>query len=169
MHNPIIAQKKVKLKKDGTPSRQGEGGGKPPAFASAEELQIAVDAYFREKSQTKMPVHHAGLAVHLGVLIETMDQWQNGERGEQIAQAIKSAKQRIHAYWLDLLGKGANSVAGAIFYLKNVFAYKDKQDIDMTSGGEHIQGFRYVVPTLKSPIETGAESMRELTASEVVV
>lgn len=52
------------------------------------------------------------------------------------SNAIKKIDGQIENMWVQNLTK--NNVAGTIFYLKNAFGYRDRQELDHTSGGKSI-------------------------------
>lgn len=69
----------------------------------------------------------ADLALRLGLSRQALMEYKNGDRGDEIGDAIKEARSKVGAYNERQLHKGKN-VAGAIFNLKVNFAYKEEID-----------------------------------------
>lgn len=134
--------------------------GRPLKFASVEELEQKIAAYFDSCSeevwveiedeegnstwnpildrhgaikvrQTK-PYTVAGLASFLGCDRRTLINY--GER-EEFFPTIKAAKVKIEAYVEELLLSGVPA-AGPIFNLKNNYDWNDKQDVSL-NGSMH--------------------------------
>ena len=110
------------------------GAGRPPAFESAEELQVLVDSYFEslkiyndagDHVESK-PALITGIALHLGFC--TRQSFYDYEKKPEFTYTIKVARLRVESsYEGQLFGK---STAGAIFGLKNVGGWSDKQEIE---------------------------------------
>jgi hypothetical protein len=107
-------------------------GGRPPIFASVEEMEEAIQEYFAECNdpETPMPLTVSGLAYALGMSTETLRKY--GDK-DQFSATVKRAKQRVEMYLECRLDAAAPT--GAIFNLKNNFGWKDQQD-HTVSGGE---------------------------------
>ena len=109
------------------------GAGRPPAFESAEELQVLVDSYFEslkiyndagDHVESK-PALITGIALHLGFC--TRQSFYDYEKKPEFTYTIKVARLRVESsYEGQLFGK---STAGAIFGLKNM-GWSDKQEIE---------------------------------------
>jgi len=97
-------------------------GGRPRKYQSVEQLQSAIDSYF--KSTKKVTV--TGLALHLG--FNSRQSLINNEGySEEFLDAIKRAKTRVEMYYEEHLVE--SNAAGSIFALKN-FGWKDTQEFD---------------------------------------
>ncbi len=107
---------------------QSKGAGRPPLFASPEELKAAVDNYF---TIDELPTL-AGLAVHLG-FCDRQSLTDQEARGDGFSCIIKTAKTRIQA--AHERGLYTPSCTGHIFWLKNHAGYADKQEVEH-SGSE---------------------------------
>lgn len=104
--------------------------GRPLKFKTVEELQSAIDAYFADTPKDEWTI--TGLALALDTYRQTL---VNYEHKDEFMDTVKKAKQRIeNGYEIDLKKHGRS---GTIFALKN-FDWKDKQETDLTSGGEKI-------------------------------
>jgi len=170
---------KDKLKKDGTPSFQGMGGGRPKAFESEKQLEELIEEYFRschipvmskrvtKEAQEKLdsgelqsddlkpehkepyqmlnengellftqiePYTTTGLCIALDIDRETL---LNYGKDDKFFGTVKRAKLVIHNYAEKELFRQKN-VVGVIFNLKNNHGWQDKQERDITTGGEKI-------------------------------
>jgi len=131
----------MKLKKDGKVSKQGEGGGKPPKFSNEKDLQESLTKYAGHCDTKKEMPNKAGLCLFL-----CMDRSTYNDYKKKYPHTIKGIENLIENTWIQRLS--GNSPTGAIFYLKNAFKefYKDRQETDITSGGEKIAGINYIIP-----------------------
>ena len=122
-----------KLKKDGTPSKQGEGGGKPPIFKNEQELQLALLDYVKFCEEKRKMLNVAGFCAKNGF---GRDRYY--EYAKKYPNTIKAFEAGLEDAWVDRLASA--SATGAIFYLKNKFKelYKDRTETDITSGGKII-------------------------------
>lgn len=114
-----------KLKKTDRISKRGRvNEGKPRRYNTPEEMQAAIDKYF--KSTKKLTV--CGLAISLGFIdrhaLDNYDKYS-----PEFHATIKKAKFRIEEYLEKTLLNG--KPVGTIFNLKNNFGWKDKHDIGM--------------------------------------
>lgn len=129
----------TKVKKDGTISKQGEGGGNLPKYASEEALKEKILAYFEQADLKKRIYSKAGLMSFLDISRPT---WM--EYKKKYPNATRVAEFAIEEVWIDRLT--APGATGAIFYLKNAFKedYKDRNETDLTSGGDKLQTIIYL-------------------------
>lgn len=108
--------------------------GRPLKFQTVEELQTAIDAYFKsvegvfylDKDGVKVcePLTITGLALALDTTRQVLMDYQ--ERDEY-TDTIKKAKTRIENYAERRIF--TTNPTGAIFALKN-YGWKDKQEVD---------------------------------------
>lgn len=102
--------------------------GRPLKFKTPELLQEAIDLYFKETPKDEWTI--TGLALALDTSRQTL---VNYEQKDEFIDAVKKAKLKVeNGYEIDLKKSGRS---GTIFALKN-FDWKDKQETDITSGGE---------------------------------
>lgn len=107
--------------------------GKPPKFKSPEDLKAKITAYFELcENMSKVP-NKAGLALALDTTRETLSDYEDKP---EYSDAIKIAYTQIENAWVDTSISREHNAAGAIFYLKNAFHYRDQQNIDHTTKGE---------------------------------
>jgi hypothetical protein len=116
--------------------------GQPPKFESAQELQTAIDTYFREGVEKKLIVTGprdnrqlseievptiTGLCYFLG--FESRQSFYDYEKRVGFSYTIKKARLFIEKHYEELLQTG--NTIGAIFALKN-FDWKDKQEVEQS-------------------------------------
>lgn len=146
--------------------------GRPLKFKSVKELQKKIEEYFdscfeeqwfdeykrddngdwilddkgkRKEFHIKKKVQIkdfkiTDLAIFLNTSRETLLDYQEKD---EYSDTIKKAKLRIESGYEDRLINRGNS--GDIFALKN-FNWKDKTEQDITTKGEKIGGFNYIIP-----------------------
>ena len=132
---------KKKTKKDGTPSKQGEGGGNTPTFKNEEEFYSALREYLNWCSlNTKMP-NVAGFCSN-----NRFGRNAYYDYCKKYPNTKKMFEASVEDTWVNRLS--LPGATGAIFYLKNMFRelYKDRIETDITSKGEKIEGIKYIVP-----------------------
>ncbi|HEA8075815.1 TPA: hypothetical protein RXM91_000330 [Campylobacter jejuni] len=99
-----------------------------------EELILKIESYFNERvvlKETKesiifAPKTKVGLAVHLGISMQTLGEW---EKDKDFGEIVSKAKQKCEMDIVNhsLIGTYAPSVS--MFLLKNQHGYVDKQEI----------------------------------------
>lgn len=108
--------------------------GRPLKFKSVKELGTKCDAYFLDCDEKKIPYTITGLALFLDSSRETLCEYAEGKGRQAIfVDTIKKAKCKVE-YAYELRGMDKNT-SFDIFRLKNM-GWKDKQDVDVTTGGE---------------------------------
>jgi len=130
----------VKIKKDGSISHQGEGGGKRPFYKTDKQLRNKIDEYFaggyrkrtvfigRDSIPMEIPdITISDLVIFLGFCDRSS--FYALEKIEKFRHTIKRARTFIEREYESLL-KG-NNVTGAIFALKN-FGWTDTQEVKNT-------------------------------------
>jgi len=98
--------------------------GRPLKFETPDDLQCAIDAYFKATPFLELTV--TGLALSIGTNRQSLINYENID---DYADIIKRAKCRIENSYEISLRKNGRS--GDIFALKN-FGWRDKQDHEMT-------------------------------------
>lgn len=104
-------------------------GGRPRKYDNPEELQKAVDSYFRERDELKKPYTITGLALALG--FNSRQSLLNYQGDKRFLDIIKKAKSKVEAFYEESLHSG-QSVAGIIFCLKANFKWDDKSPTEDT-------------------------------------
>lgn len=121
--------------------------GRPLDYPTVEELQTAIDSYFKNTPQEELTI--TGLALALG--FTTRQALINYQERAEFVDTVKSAKLKIeNAYELSLRKNGR---AGDIFGLKN-FDWSDKTEHDHTTKGKQLT----FTPALNAPNNPDAES-----------
>lgn len=107
----------------------------------------------REVMTTAIPYTITGLARALKTTRETLLDYESGKYddkddtdvdGERFSDAIKDAKLRVQQNAEELLMSGGPAT-GPIFWLKNNAGWRDKSEVDHTSGGEPMQALVRIV------------------------
>jgi len=109
---------------------------RPRVYASPEDMDEAIDAYFQKCDTERRPYTIAGLAYELGFI--DRHSIPEYEKRPEFSATIKNARSRIEMQRSERLVSGDGNVTGMIFDLKNNFGWKDKQDVDIQSGGQPI-------------------------------
>lgn len=115
--------------------KQKRGVGAPPKYKTPEEMQKVIDAYFARCEKTynsKNPEYPTvtGLALALNMTRRTLLDY--AEKNEEFSHTVSAAKGRVEAFVEQRLYQP--SATGCIFALKNNFAWRDAQDVNL--GGQ---------------------------------
>lgn len=83
-------------------------------------------------------------AKKIKVNVDTLYEW--AKKHKEFSEALKEVKQ-LQEKLLVINGlNGCYNSTFAIFSAKNMIGWRDKSEIDHTSGGEQINGFNYIAP-----------------------
>ena len=117
----------MKIKKDGTISKQGEGGGQPPKYKSEQDIKEKIVEYANATAQKNRMLTKAGLLFHLDISRPVYAEYK-----KKYPNSIRWIELAIEEDWVNRLA--STGATGAIFYLKNAFRdeYKDRTETDMT-------------------------------------
>ncbi|EAI3771142.1 hypothetical protein Y781_04065 [Campylobacter coli CVM 41917] len=99
-----------------------------------EELVSKIESYFNERvvlKETKESVIFApktkvGLAVHLGISMQTLGEW---EKDKDFGEIVSQAKQKCEMDILNHSLIGTYTPSVSMFLLKNQHGYVDKQEV----------------------------------------
>ncbi|HEB9325532.1 TPA: hypothetical protein RZK34_001007 [Campylobacter jejuni] len=99
-----------------------------------EELISKIESYFNERvilKETKesiifAPKTKVGLAVYLGIAIQTLGEW---EKDKDFGEIVSQAKQKCEMDILNHSLIGTYTPSVSMFLLKNQHGYVDKQEI----------------------------------------
>ncbi|EGF1228640.1 hypothetical protein IB030_000099 [Campylobacter jejuni] len=99
-----------------------------------EELISKIESYFNERvvlKETKESVIFApktkvGLAVHLGITMQTLGEW---EKDKDFGEIVSQAKQKCEMDILNHSLIGTYTPSVSMFLLKNQHGYVDKQEV----------------------------------------
>lgn len=119
--------------------------GRPLKYKSNEELEKAIDNYFKMCDEKEKPYTITGLGLAIG-----LDRRQLLEYGEKdvFNNTIKLAKERVHAYAEEHLYK-SGIATGVIFNLMNNFGWKDKREIDTKNVNYQAQSYEEFINSTK--------------------
>ena len=98
--------------------------GRTKLFKNAEELQNAIDNYFKKCDKNNKPYTVCGLALELGVDRKTLI---NYSKEDEFFHTIKNAKLKIESQLEESLYRLGNN-SGVIFNLKNNYGWKDNAE-----------------------------------------
>lgn len=99
-----------------------------------EELVSKIENYFSEKTVLKetkesvifAPKTKVGLAVHLGISMQTLNEW---EKDKDFGEIVANAKQRCEMDIVNHSLIGTYTPSVSMFLLKNQHGYADKQEV----------------------------------------
>ncbi|HED7879814.1 TPA: hypothetical protein R6B12_000285 [Campylobacter coli] len=99
-----------------------------------EELVSKIESYFNERvvlKETKesiifAPKTKVGLAVHLGITMQTLGEW---EKDKDFGEIVSQAKQKCEMDILNHSLIGTYTPSVSMFLLKNQHGYVDKQEV----------------------------------------
>ena len=97
------------------------------------QVQQRINDYFMFCVDNDRKPNMKGLGNWLGVDATTVNSWKRGEyRAETHSPLIKKAVDILEELWLDYMLNGKVNPGSGIFIGKNLFSYKDVQDITVT-------------------------------------
>jgi hypothetical protein len=100
-------------------------GGRPPKYASPEDMQKSIEAYFLYCDLYNRPYTMCGLALALDISRMTLINYRN--RNEEFGYLIKRARLYVEHSYEVLLSTGTKrQIRGAIFCLKANFGWHKK-------------------------------------------
>lgn len=105
---------------------------RPRKYNKVEDMQVAIDKYFKECDENKVPYTITGLAIALGFdSRQSLLNYCNYEDDEDnsFLDTIKRAKTTCEFDIERGLLSGKYNPTGAIFNLKNNYGWVDKQEI----------------------------------------
>lgn len=156
-------------------------GGRPLLFKSAKELQEKIDEYFKDCDSTVIktildknkniiatvtkPYTVTGLASFLGTSRETL---VNYEEKEGFFDTIKKAKMKIQTDYEERALTMTSHPIFSMFTLANNFGWKNKSEQDITTNGEKIGGFNFLLPGVddKKPEDTSED--KDLSGENII-
>ena len=108
--------------------------GRPKKFKTVEDMQKAIDKYFKAQARKKRPLTIQGLALALDFNSRQSLLNYEGytdENDKQYLDTIKKARLFVENDKVENMLAGEYSTAGVIFDLKNNHGHKDKTEVDM--------------------------------------
>jgi hypothetical protein len=127
----MTKKKSTDIAKNNDKKKHGNRGGRPAKYATAVELQRAIDKYFNATPQDDWMI--SGLAVHLGISPSQLFNYETGQECQKrgFVDVIKIAKAKI-AREYERMGKEKGRVFD-IFRLKCI-GYRDGSERATASG-----------------------------------
>lgn len=126
--------------------------GRPPIYKTVEELQKIIDEYFdwcdnrlvkgfNDKTGQEFaylnpaPYTMSGLARRLGLSRQALNEYSHKDKfGDAIMRAREKVQEDIETRLME-----TRNEKGAMFNLTNNFGWKQKNETDITSGGEKLE------------------------------
>ena len=99
---------------------------RPLLWKNPEDMSRGVEAYFSKCKESGDIPTRTGLALHLGMTLQTL--W-NYEAKPRFSPLIKRADLLIQEAWTQEAKKAGKSQIFAIFYLKARHGWQDRQEI----------------------------------------
>lgn len=107
----------------------------PIDISDPEQVQQRINDYFVFCVENDRKPNMVGMANWLGVDRDTVKTWKTGEyRSSTHSAVIKKAINILEELWVDYMQNGKVNPASGIFLGKNMFGYKDVQDVTLTPG-----------------------------------
>lgn len=103
-----------------------------PPIDISDEAQVAnrIDEYFDACEKNDMKPNMVGMANWLGIDRTTLASWKRGEyRSDTHYHVITKAVSILEEQWVNYMQNGKINPASGIFLAKNMFQYKDVQDV----------------------------------------
>lgn len=114
-----------------------------PPIDISDPKQVAqrISDYFDFCEQNDRKPNMIGMANWLGVDRSTLNTWKTGEyRTETHSPVIKKAVDILEELWVDYMMNGKVNPGSGIFIGKNLFQYKDVQDVVVTPNNPYESG-----------------------------
>lgn len=105
----------------------------PIDISDPNQVEKRLNDYFDFCEDNDRKPNMIGMANWLGVDRATLTSWKTGEyRAQSHLPVIKKAIDLLEEMWVDYMQNGKINPASGIFLAKNMFQYKDQQDIVVT-------------------------------------
>lgn len=102
----------------------------PIDISDPDQVQNRINEYFLFCIENDRKPNMIGMANWLGVDRDTVKTWKTGEyRSATHSAVIKKAVNILEELWVDYMQNGKVNPASGIFLGKNMFGYKDVQDV----------------------------------------
>lgn len=105
----------------------------PIDISDPKQVEQRLNEYFTFCEDNDRKPNMIGMANWLGVSRDTLNSWKRGEyRSAEHSDLIKKAINMLEELWADYMQNGKVNPASGIFLAKNMFGYKDTQDVILT-------------------------------------
>lgn len=102
----------------------------PIDISDPKQVDERINLYFDFCEQNDRKPSILGIANWLGVCRDTLNSWKRGEyRSATHSALIEKAVMMLEEQWVDYMQNGLVNPASGIFLGKNMFGYKDVQDV----------------------------------------
>lgn len=102
----------------------------PIDISDPKQVEKRIREYFNYCIDNDRKPNMIGMANWLGVERETVRTWKNGDyRSKTHSAIIRKAVDILEEQWVDYMQNGKINPASGIFLAKNMFQYKDVQDV----------------------------------------
>lgn len=107
----------------------------PIDISDSEQVEQRINEYFEYCIEHDRKPNMIGMANWIGVDRDTVKTWKTGEyRSSTHSAVIKKAINILEELWVDYMQNGKVNPASGIFLGKNMFGYKDVQDVTLIPG-----------------------------------
>lgn len=105
----------------------------PIDISDPQQVENRINEYFTACENQDMKPNMVGMANWIGIDRTTLASWKRGEyRGGSHSHVINKAVGILEDLWVDYMQNGKINPASGIFLAKNMFQYKDVQDVVLT-------------------------------------
>lgn len=105
----------------------------PIDISDQHQVEQRIDDYFQYCLDNDRKPNMIGVANWLGISRDTLNSWKRGEyRSSTHSDLIKKVVGILEELWVDYMQNGKMNPASGIFIAKNLFGYKDQQDVVLT-------------------------------------
>ena len=105
----------------------------PIDISDPKQVERRINEYFDFCEANDRKPNMVGMGNWLGVSRDTINQWKRGDmRSATHSDLIRKAVQILEDLWVDYMQNGKVNPASGIFLGKNMFQYKDTQDVVFT-------------------------------------
>lgn len=105
----------------------------PIDISDPKQVEHRIQEYFMFCAENDRKPNMVGMANWLGVDRDTLKTWKTGEyRRETHSAVVKKAVLLLEELWVDYMQSGKVNPASGIFLGKNMFGYRDQQDVVVT-------------------------------------
>ena len=102
----------------------------PIDISDPKQVEKRINEYFDFCEENDRKPNMVGLANWIGVSRETVNLWKRGDyRSSTHFDVIRKAVDILEEIWVDYMQNGKINPASGIFLAKNMFQYKDVQDV----------------------------------------
>ena len=102
----------------------------PIDISDPKQVENRINEYFDFCEENDRKPNMVGMANWLGISRETVNSWKRGDyRTETHSAVIRKAVDILEELWVDFMQNGKINPASGIFLAKNMFQYKDVQDV----------------------------------------